>query len=168
MRLAQDYVHTHANRVEEVMTREVVSVAPEAPLAQVVALMEARRIRRIPVLKHERVVGIVSRADLLRALVELLPQATAQNAQPALADAELRRLVLARLKEQAWAPCACLDVRVENGVVELRGVFTNPHEREALRVLAETTPGVKAVHDELLWLEPATGMVIAVPESSSA
>jgi len=167
MRLAQDYVHTHASRVDEVMTREVVSVAPEATLAEIVALMEARSIRRLPVLKYEQLVGIVSRADLLRALVQLLPQAASQCAQSALADADLRRLVLARLKEQAWAPCACIDVSVMSGVVELRGVFTNQQEHEALRVLAETTPGVKAVRDELLWIEPSTGMLIEVPEAAS-
>lgn len=162
-RLAGEYVHTHAQRVEEVMTPSVVSVAADAPLAQVVALMESRRIRRIPVIDAGRLVGIVSRADLMRALLELLPRAHAAGAQAVIADAEIRRRILAGLDAQSWAPRACIEVTVENGIAELSGVFTDQREREAVRVLCENTPGVKGVRDDLLWIEPSTGMLVDAP-----
>ena len=161
-RLARDYVQAHARRVEELMSRAVVSAAPDAPLSEIVALMESRRIKRVPILEQGRLVGIVSRADLLRALARLLPAET-RAADAAIGDAEIRRRVLAQIAEQTWAPRACVDVKVAEGVVELRGTFTDARERDALRVLVENTSGVKSLRDSMIWVEPATGMVVDAP-----
>ena len=158
-RLAEQYVRTHARKVEEVMTRDVVSIAPATPLAEVVALMQARRVKRLPVLEHGRLSGIVSRADLLRALQQLLPKV----ATAAISDADIRRRILAEVDQQRWAPRASIDIKVENGRVELRGLILHEGEREALRVLAENTPGVKSVTDQLVWVEPYTGMAVEFP-----
>lgn len=157
---ASDYVRTHARKVGEVMTQPVVTVEGGTALSEIVALMESRGIKRIPVLEAGRLAGIVSRADLLRVLGRLLPAAGTQ----AVADAELRRRVLAELDKQRWAPRSYLDVNVENGVAELVGLITDAREREAMRVLAENVPGVRGVVDHLTWIEPYSGIIL---ESSS-
>jgi CBS domain-containing protein len=156
---AQDYVRTHARRVGEVMTQPVVTVAGDASLSEIVALMESRGIKRVPVLEAGRLAGIVSRADLLRALGRLLPRAENR----AITDAELRRRVLAELDKQRWAPHSYLDVKVENGVAELLGLITDARERDAMRVLTENVPGVRGVVDHLTWIEPYSGIIVEAP-----
>lgn len=153
-RAAGEYARSHARRVGEVMTVPVTAVTPETDLAEVAALMESRRIKRLPVLEDGRLVGILTRQDLLRALERLLPRVSAQP----VTDAQLRRSLLASLAEQSWGPRASFDVKVENGVVELLGVVTDERQRKALRVLAENTPGVAGVVDHLLWIDPMSGI----------
>ena len=166
-RLAEQYVSTHARRVDEVMSRTVVSVTPSTPLAEVVALMEARGIKRVPVLEDGRLVGIVSRADLLRALERFL--ATEDSGRSvACQDSELRRRLLRQLAAQRWVPAALVDIGVKDGVVELRGFILNEAQREALRVLAENTPGARAVVDHLVWMEPYSGFTLQLPTGSEA
>jgi CBS-domain-containing membrane protein len=153
-RAAEDYATTHARKVAEVMSEQVVSVTPNTPLDQVVAQMERHRIKRVPVLNGRHVVGIVSRANLLAALVEATPKATGADTS----DDTIRETILAELKRQSWVPSA--TVEVNDGVVELRGVITDGHERDALRVVAENAAGVKTVIDHLIWVEPMSGMAI--------
>lgn len=155
-RLARDYVHTHAGKVGDIMTRAVVSITPATPLDEVARLMERHRVKRLPVIERGRLVGIVSRANLLGALLDVLGKA-----RPAAgSDREIRKRVLAEIDKQGWAPRASIDVAVADAVVELRGAITDEREREALRVAAENVPGVKAVRDRLVWVEPISGMVI--------
>lgn len=156
-RLASDYVHSHARKVGEVMTSEVVSVTPGDSLAKVVELMERHHIKRLPVVTDGRLVGIVSRANLMRALLEKLPAAAATQSA---GDAEIRTRILAEIAKQPWGPRASVDVQVENGVVELQGSITDDRERTALQVLVENTPGVKSVRDHIVWIEPVSGFVI--------
>jgi CBS domain-containing protein len=156
---ARAYIRSHALKVGEVMTAPVVSVSPDTELSEVVALMESRRIKRVPVIARNRLVGILTRSDLLRALERLLPSLDT----PPVADAELRRRLLAELGGQQWTPRFSIDVRVENGVVELRGVVTNERERAAMCVLAESVPGVREVVDHLLWVEQVSGAPMPNP-----
>jgi len=156
-RLAGEYANANARRVGEVMSAEVVAVAPNESLAEVVRLMERRNIKRVPVIEAGRLVGIVSRANLVQALVQNLPKAATGKAA---ADAEIREHILAEIAKQPWGPRASVDVRVEAGVAELHGAITDERERTALRVLAENTPGVTAVRDHLVWIEPVSGLVI--------
>ncbi len=158
-RLAEQYVRTHGRTVAEVMTRELVTVAPATPLAEAVALMESRHIKRLPVQADGRLVGILSRADLLQALQQLLPK----TAATAISDAAIRRAILTQLRQQRWLPAALIDIRVENATVELRGIILNETQREALRILAANTSGVRAVVDRLVWVEPYTGFAIELP-----
>lgn len=155
-RAARDYVRSHARRVSELMTAPVISVTPQTDLADVVALMESRRIKRVPVVQDGRIVGVLTRADLMRALESLLPKA---DTRP-IADAELRRRLLASLREQSWSPRISFDIKVVNGVVELLGVITDARTREATRVLVENTAGVRAVIDHLIWIDPTSGLPI--------
>ncbi len=155
-RLARDYVRSHARKVDEVMTREVASIGPDTPLAEAVALMEQRHVKRLPVVDRAQLVGILSRANLLSALLELMAAPT----PGAGSDREIRARVLAEIDKQRWAPRASLDVVVADGIVELRGAITDERERMALRVAAENVPGVKGVRDQLVWVDLVSGMVI--------
>jgi CBS domain-containing protein len=155
-RLARDYVQTRAGMVGTIMTREVVSITPDAPLDAAVALMEKHRVKRLPVLEDGRLVGILSRANLIAALVE----AAGKTEAAATSDREIRRRLLAEIEKQSWAPRTTLDITVRHGVVELSGIVTDEREREALRVAAERMPGVTGVRDHLVWIEPISGMVV--------
>jgi CBS domain-containing protein len=160
-KLADDYVHTSGRKVDEVMTREVQTVSEDAPLKKIVHLMERHRIKRVPVLRGGQVVGIVTRANLLRAVGGL-----ALEARPATTgDDAIRTRLVTELKKQAWAPLGLVDVAVKDGVVTFTGALTDERQRLALRVAAENIAGVKKVHDHLIWIEPNTGVVIEpVPE----
>ena len=154
-RLARNYVHSHARKVGKVMTEAVASVTPSDSLAKVVELMESHHIRRLPVIEQGRLVGIVSRANLVRALLDKFP---ADNETES--DAAIRERILAEISNESWGPRASVDVRVKDGVVELYGSITDDRERAGLQVLAENTPGVKAVRDRLVWVEPISGFVV--------
>src|SRR5271165_4824600 len=99
-RLAGEYVRTHGRKVDGIMTRDLVSVAPDTPLKEVVELMERHRIKRVPVLDGDVPVGILSRADLLRALLGALEEKPA----PTTSDEEIRERILAELARTAWVP----------------------------------------------------------------
>jgi CBS domain-containing protein len=161
-RLAGEYVRTHGRKVDGIMTRDVVSVTPETPLREVVELMERRRIKRVPVLDGDVPVGILSRADLLRALLGALEEQPAS----ATSDEEIRERIFAELAKAAWMPRDGLTITVENGVVDLNGVILDENERGALRVAAENVPGVRAVEDHLVWVEPVSGTVIDAPRDA--
>jgi CBS domain-containing protein len=158
-RLSRDYVHAHGRRVDEVMTPEVVTAAPETPLEAVVTLMERHGIKRLPVVAGNRLVGIVSRANLLHLLARLAPEAPPADAS----DGAIRERVLEAFARESWAPRDCVDPVVRHGVVDLWGVITDERQRQALRVAAENVPGVRAVRDHLTWVEPLSGMVVEPP-----
>lgn len=153
--LADEYTRAHGRTVSEVMTADPVSVAEDVPLEEVVGLMEKHRIKRLPVIRKEKVVGLVSRANLLHALAGVM-----QEVRPtALDDTTIRERLLADLEKQSWAPTGSLDIFVRNGVVELWGTITDERERQALVVAAENVPGVKSVRDHLVWVDVMSGMV---------
>jgi len=155
-RLADEYVHTHAGKVADVMTPEPRTVTEDTPLEDVVRLMEKHRVKRLPVVRGKLLVGIVSRANLLHALASLAPTVPATTAT----DQTIRTNLLAEIESQKWAPAAFLNVTVQNGVVELWGTILDERERQALIVAAQNVPGVKDVRDHLAWIEPMSGVVI--------
>jgi CBS domain-containing protein len=155
-KVAAEYTHSHGNRVSEVMTADVYTVTEDAPLEDIVVLMERRLIKRVPVLANNKVVGIVTRANLLHALVSLArtePRATKD-------DFTIREELLAEMQKEEWAPAATTNVVVRGGIVELWGVILDERQREALKVAAENISGVKSVKDHLVWVEPISGMFI--------
>jgi CBS domain-containing protein len=161
--LAKDYVQSHARKIDEVMTADVATIAEDSDLDEVVALMERRRIKRLPVVRGNRLVGIVSRANLLHALATL-----SRDAAPAgKTDASIRSAVLAELDRQSWAPRHMIDVVVRNGIVELWGTVIDPEQRDAARVAAETVAGVKAVKCHIVWVEPMSGMAFSDPSEET-
>jgi len=144
--LAREFTKTHGQRAKDVMTREVVTVTEETPLAKIAQLLEERRIKRVPVVRDSRIVGIVSRADLLRALA-------VQDIKPMVPvtqdDRVIRDQLLAVLKREPWADTHLLNILVSDGVVHLWGLVGSDAEQKALRVAAETIPGVRGVEDHL-------------------
>jgi CBS domain-containing protein len=158
-RQAADFTRTHGRRVADVMTHDVVSVDADDPLEEIVALMEGHRIKRVPVLQGDRVVGVVSRADLLRAFS--VAARGVGGATPD--DSTIRTRILDTLANEPWAPMTTLNVTVLNGVVDLWGTIGNDQERRAICVIAENTPGVSKVIDHLVFVEAYTGTVIEAP-----
>jgi CBS domain-containing protein len=144
--LAGDYVKSHGGKVEDVMTREVVSVTEETPVADIAILLETNRIKRVPVLRDGRLVGIVSRANLVRALAVTI------DATPIAAEVDdrtLRERLLAELRAQRWAEVAPANVTVKGGVVHLWSSYLSERERRALIIAAESIPGVRRVEDHM-------------------
>ena len=154
-RLAQEYVHASGRKVDEIMTPEVRTTTEDAPLDEVVRIMERYGIKRVPVLRGRELVGIITRANLMRALVHSAKAALPQSA----GDAAIRARLLSHLSEQPWAPVGAIDVVVADGVVKLSGTLTDERQRQALCVAAESIPGVKKVEDRLAWVVPGTGIV---------
>jgi CBS domain-containing protein len=154
-KLAEEYVRSSGRRVREVMTPVVHTVTEDTPLEEVVRLMERHHIKRVPVMRGTRVVGIVTRANLLRALVKTALPLENLSA----GDQQIRDRLLAELERQPWAPLSLIDIAVKDGVVTISGTVTDDRQREALRVAAENIPGVRGVHDDLVWVEPISGMV---------
>ncbi|MGQ0655790.1 MAG: CBS domain-containing protein [Betaproteobacteria bacterium] len=138
------YVRSHARYVRDIMTRQVLSVAPDTPLADVAHVLEKRRIKRVPVLEAKRVTGIVSRSDIVRALASA---ATAGAASGAQTDDAIRQRVLDELQRHRWWHSGLASVTVEDGVVAFAGFLDSEDERKAAHVAAETVPGVRAVED---------------------
>jgi CBS domain-containing protein len=158
-RQAADFTRTHGRKVADVMTRDVVTVDQGADFEEIVALMEEHRIKRVPVLQGDRVVGVVSRADLLRALSVVARGVPG----PAPDDRTIRDRILDTLAREPWAPRTTLNVTVVNGVVDLWGTIGNDQERRAISVIAENTSGVTKVIDHLVFVEAYTGTVIEPP-----
>jgi len=161
---AEEYAAAHARKVSEVMTESVVSVAADTPVEEVVALMERHHIKRVPVLLGSRLVGVVSRANLLAALVDVTPRPAYESA----GDSEICDAILREIDRQRWAPRATVNVAVKDGVVELRGTIMDERERAALRIVVENVAGVKSIVDHLIWVEPFSGMVIEPREAEPA
>ena len=141
---AADYVKTHGRRAAEVMTRTVITVGENASVAQIARILAAHRFRRVPVMRGERLVGIVSRANLLQALASSI----ATPARPvATDDRRIRDALLAEIARQSWAAPGDASVTVSEGVVHLWGTVQSEARHQALVVTAENIPGVLGVED---------------------
>ena len=143
--LAREFVKSHSRKATDVMTRSVVTVKSETPLSDLASLLEKHRIKRVPVMQDNKIVGIVSRANLIQALVrggnKILPDQAPE-------DSALRDNVLAQLRTKPWWPNN-VNVIVHDGAVELYGIVDSKAEKEAIRVAVECTPGVRTVDNKL-------------------
>ena len=158
-KIAAEYTHSHGEKVSEVMTDEARTVDEDTDLEAVVELMERHRIKRVPVMRAGKMTGILTRSNLMHAMVSM---ARSETAAPK-GDADIRERLLSEIQAQDWAPAATVNPVVRNGVVELWGAIMDERQRAALQVAAENIPGVKAVKDHLVWIEPTSGMVIEAP-----
>jgi CBS domain-containing protein len=153
-RLAAEYVRANSRQVSDLMTTDVVTVEAGTPLAEVVALMETRRIKRVPVVRDGAMVGLLSRSDLLRALGAAL----ARSATPEpLTDVEIHDRIVTEFAHHPWARSGGITVDVIDGVVVLEGSIMDDRDRAAMKVVAQNVAGVRAVRDELTWVEPMSG-----------
>ena len=161
-KIASEYTQSHGSKVAEVMTSDVRTVGEDADLEKIVELMEKHRIKRVPVIRDDRIVGIVTRSNLMHAMVSMA-RSTPPGPQ---SDDVIREQLLAELKKQEWAPISMTNVVVRDGIVELWGAIIDERQRAALKVAAENVPGVKAVKDHLVWIEPTSGMILEPQDES--
>ena len=141
-RQAERFARTHGMTARDVMTETLVSVSPDATAAHIAHMMEERKVRRVVVLDDGRLKGIVSRADLLRALV------TPVHVDADVSDDRIRRAIQAAMKNESWTDTFYTMVEVKDGVVSFHGFRRSEAVQRALRVLAEAVPGVKSVVDD--------------------
>lgn len=153
-RLADEYRLAHTRHIRDVMTAPAHSVEETTTVREIVEAMERHNVKRLPVVHNKKVVGIVSRVDLLHALVvsAAVPHSTQAS------DAAIRSAIVAEMNRQPWAAGNSANVLVHDGIVELHGAVLDERERLALRVIAENTPGVKKVNDRLFWIDVLSGM----------
>lgn len=149
--VAADYVATHGRHVSEVMTSNPVSVTPLTDLAEVARMMLHKHIKRLPVLEAGRMVGIISRADVLRALADKLIEVPEERT-----DEEIGAYIKDEIAHAKWAPKSSIKVRVQEKVVDLEGTIFSDEERQAVIVIAENAPGVKEVQDHLIFIDPGS------------
>jgi CBS-domain-containing membrane protein len=143
--LAAEYAKAHARKVADVMTRKVVTATPDTPLREIARLLEKHSIKRLPIARNGDLVGIVSRANLIQAVAS-----SHKELDIPLSDTTIRDRLIAELNNQPWSHTALLNVTVTGGVVDLWGITGSEVERKAIRVAAESTPGVQAVNDNLV------------------
>lgn len=159
-RSATDYVQSHGLRVCEVMTRTPLVVVPTAGLDEVVGLMTEKRVKRVPVVADGRLVGVVSRADVLRALSGAF---AAQPAPEVLDDLAVQGRINEALARESWAPRSSISVEVKGGSVSLWGTILDERQREAIRVVVEAAAPGQAIVDHMVWVEPFSGTILGAP-----
>jgi CBS domain-containing protein len=152
--LAAEFVRSHSRRVSDIMTRKVISVTPETPLDEVATILEANGIKRVPVIDNGKLVGILSRANLVQALASIYKKAVSTTVD----DARLRAAIMTQLEAKPWTHPSLLNVTVQDGTVDLWGIVESNAEKHAVRVAAEVTPGVKGVKDNIM-VRPAQSYV---------
>jgi CBS domain-containing protein len=156
---ATDFVHEHGRKIGEIMTPEPLTITEDTELAEIVELMEKNNIKRLPVMRGDTLVGIVSRSNLLQAVASLardVPDPTAD-------DDHIRNRIIDALEKNDWCPFG-LSVIVRDGIVHLSGVITEERSRKAAVVAAENVAGVVKVHDHLCWVDTMSGMYLNSPE----
>ena len=138
---ATKYIKSHSRKVADVMTRDLINAKPDTPLGDIAGLLERNQIKRVPIVERGKLVGIVSRANILQAL------SSATRKLPSLMtadDSELRRKVVSQMASEPWRP-TMLTVTVQDGTVDLWGLVHSVEQKKAAQLAAETTPGVRAV-----------------------
>jgi CBS domain-containing protein len=149
---ARDFVRSHATKVADLMSRDVIAVGENTPLREIASLLERHGIKRVPVMRDGRLVGLVSRSNLLQAFAT----AAAERRQDTLADDRtIREEVIRCMNRVPGGMPWLVTVTVDGGVVDLIGPVTSLKQKDALRVAAETAPGVKSVNDQLFKMQRA-------------
>src|SRR5579863_5303125 len=151
-REAEDYVHEYGRKVSEIMTPSPITVGEDASLSEIVSVMERNHIKRVPVVHDGKLVGIVSRSNLLQAVASLARDAP----DPTADDDCIRQRIIDEIEKNDWRPIG-LNVIVRDGIVHLSGVIANERYRQAIIVAAENVEGVVKVHDHLFWMDLVTG-----------
>src|SRR5271163_1969834 len=145
--LAEEFAKSHGRRVEEVMSTDVVSASEDTPLGEIATLLERHRIKRVPILRSGKLVGIVSRSNLIQALASSKPATSGAGGE---SDRKIRLELMDRLGDQDWTDFGERNVIVQSGIVHLWGLVVSAEEHKALLALAENVPGVVRVSDEMI------------------
>ncbi|HSK39182.1 MAG TPA: CBS domain-containing protein [Arenibaculum sp.] len=146
--LARDYAKFHGRTASDIMTRDVVAVDENASLAEIASTLESKRIKRVPVCRGDKLVGIISRANLVQALA--LTWKKTGPAEASIDDRQIRQQLADELAHNRWADLRHLNFLVDKGTVHLWGVVESEEERQAVRVAAGNIPGVRQVNDDLV------------------
>ncbi len=142
---AREYVKSHGRKAKDIMTRFVISVPPRASMAEVADLLDTHRIRQVPVMEDGKLLGMISRTDLVRKLAEVAVVAPAARPD----SGTLQKAIWQRIHEQTWLKSAYVSVSTKDGIVELWGAVDSDQQRQALRVLVEGVAGVQRVEDHV-------------------
>lgn len=142
--LARDFVKTHGTRTSDIMSPFVITVAAEADLAQVAQTLDTNNIKRVPVMEGDKLVGIITRGDLVRALIA----SRTKEQSAGLDDVALQKRIMERIERQPWLNQTYLSAAVLDGVVELAGFVTSEAQHQALRVLVEEV-GARRIVDNV-------------------
>jgi CBS domain-containing protein len=156
---ASDFVREHGRKVSEVMTTSLLTITEDTALAEIVDIMEQNNVKRLPVVRGDRVVGIVSRANLLQAVASLAREVP----DPTADDDHIRNRIIDALEKNDWCPFG-LNVIVRDGIAHLSGVITEERARQAAIIATENVDGVKKVHDHLCWVDTMSGVYLNSPE----
>ena len=156
---ATDFVHEHGRKIGEIMTPQPLTVTEDTPLDEIADLMEKNGVKRLPVMRADKIVGIVTRSNLLQAVASLAREIS----DPTADDDHIRNRVIDAIEKNDWCPFG-LSVIVRDGIVHLSGVITEERSRKAAIVAAETVTGVNKVHDHLCWVDTMSGMYLNSPE----
>lgn len=140
------YLKSHGTKVADVMSADVLTVPPTAHISEIAEILESKKIKRLPVVRDGKLVGIVSRANIIQALVARPP---GDLPRPTTTDQEIRAKLLAEIGDRAWFQDATVNLTVSDGVVRFWGSVASEDAREALRAAAESVPGVDAVETHL-------------------
>jgi len=151
--LARDYAKAHGLKAHDVMSRYIVSVRDDAELRDVADILDSRGIKRVPVLREDRLVGIITRRDLVRALTQVQTFKGAERID----NAALHKALHERIHSQSWLNDTYINLIVNDGVVELWGFVVTRDQHRALRALVEETDGVTRVEDKLSVVGPLRG-----------
>lgn len=143
-KLAADYIHTHGRQVGDVMTRNPSFVRPDMPLSKAAELMRQKRVKRLPVIQGDSLVGMLSRFDILRALAERLGESCFE-----ISDAEIEAAIQATLTQEPWAPRDGISFSAKAGRVTLEGKVNCEAVSRALGILIRNTRGVSQVENML-------------------
>ena len=143
-KVAFDFKREHGRKVGEIMTPNPVTITEDSPVEEIAQIMESRRVRRLPVLNGDKIVGIVTHSDFLPAIARIVlnEQSFAQD------DENTRSAVVAAITSTPWTPCG-LNVSVRDGIVTLKGFSISENARQAAVVAAENVPGVNRVENRL-------------------
>jgi CBS domain-containing protein len=144
--LATDFAKSHGKKVDEIMTSGVISVSEDTPLSEIAALFERKGIKRVPVVRDGKLVGIVSRSNLIQALASVVGRMDQHDET----DRQIRLELMSLLGQQSWTDFGNRNVTVSDGVVHLWGLVGSEAEHKALLALAESVPGVSRVADEMI------------------
>jgi len=143
---ATEYIKSHSRKVADVMTRDVITAKPDTPLGDIASMLERNRIKRVPIVEGGRLVGLVSRANILQALASATKKLSSLTTAT---DSELRKKVQSRLAAEPWRP-TMLTVTVQDGTVDLWGLVHSVEEKKAAQLATEATPGVRAVVNNII------------------
>lgn len=154
--LAREFVHQSGIHAADVMNRDVLTVSEDSSVYAVADLMDSHNVKRVPVLRDGRLIGIISRSDIVRLLA--MRKSIGEPAKAQRSDIDIRQALAERMRQEVWANTPYISTSVHDGIVELNGFIGSDSQKQALRVLAETLPGVRGVLDRVQVFVPPVGM----------